>query len=212
MLKLSLTERSWIIFSTTWLWKISMWPLYYYHILAAGKFRSIDSSKILKGTIKMPLMRDNVTESGSKIWRVSRCRSTVSNKTIPATKQGFSLTKVSPVQSITDIILLGFWLILLPWMFILSYTTIYFLVNIFFSNVYISVNTIFECSYLFFGGEIGHPFNMYATGGMKGGQQKCVQVRIRGEGYQVLFVRTHLHYHFSCFCLIVSCFICRNLT
>ena len=56
----------------------------------------------------MPLMRDNVTESGSKIWRVSRCRSTVSNKTIPATKQGFSLTKVSRVQSITDIILLGF--------------------------------------------------------------------------------------------------------
>ena len=31
--------------STTWFWKISMWPLYYYHILAAGKLRSIDSNK-----------------------------------------------------------------------------------------------------------------------------------------------------------------------
>ena len=39
---------------------------------------------------------------------------TVSNGTIVATKQEFFFTKVALVQSITDIVLLGFWLILLP--------------------------------------------------------------------------------------------------
>ena len=95
-------------------------------------------------------MRTSLDGYGSKIRNVRRCRSTVSNETILATKQDFFFTKVSSVQSITDILLLGFWLTLLPWMFILSYTTIYFFINSFFSNVYISVNTIFECSYLFF--------------------------------------------------------------
>ena len=93
---------------------------------------------------------------GSKIRKVSRCRPTVSNETILATKQEFFVTKVSPVNSITVFVLLGFWLILIPWVFISSYTTIYFSVNIFFSNVYISVNTIFECSFLFFGWEHSH--------------------------------------------------------
>ena len=41
---------------------------------------------------------------------------------------------------------------------------------------------------------------------------KCVQVRKRGEVYHASCVRTHLRYLFSCFCLMVSCFICRNLT
>ena len=45
---------------------------------------------------------------------VSRCRPTVWNETILATKQEFFFTKVAPVQSITDIVLLGFWLILPP--------------------------------------------------------------------------------------------------
>ena len=49
---------------------------------------------------------------GSKTRKVSRC--TVSNETILATKQKFFFTKVAPVQSITDIVLLGFWLIVLP--------------------------------------------------------------------------------------------------
>ena len=44
----------------------------------------------------------------SKIQKVSRCRPTVSNETILATKQEFFFTKVAPVQSITDIVLLGF--------------------------------------------------------------------------------------------------------
>ena len=57
---------------------------------------------------------------GSKIQKVSRCKPTVSNGTILATKQVFFFTKVAHVQSITDIVLLDF-LILLP--FILSNTT-----------------------------------------------------------------------------------------
>ena len=81
-----------------------------------------------------------------------------------------------------------------------------------FSNVYISVNTIFECSYLFLGWEIGHLLNTYTTGGMHGAHQECAQGRTGGEGYHTSYVRTHLHYLFSCFCLIVSCFIYINLT
>ena len=70
---------------------------------------------------------------------------TVSNETILATKLEFFFTKVSPVQSITDIALLGLSLTLLPGMFIsefLFHTTLLFI----FSYVYNSVNTIFECS------------------------------------------------------------------
>ena len=33
------------ISTTTWLWKISMWSLYYHHVLAAGKLGSIDLNK-----------------------------------------------------------------------------------------------------------------------------------------------------------------------
>ena len=64
---------------------------------------------------------------------------TLSNETILATKQEFFFTKVAPVQSITDIVLLGFSLILLPGMFILYYTIIYFFVNnFFFESLYFS--------------------------------------------------------------------------
>ena len=45
---------------------------------------------------------------GSKIRKVSRYRPAVSYETIPATKKEFFFTKVAPVQSITDIVLLGF--------------------------------------------------------------------------------------------------------
>ena len=37
-------------------------------------------------------------------------------------------------------------------------------------------------------------------------------MRTGGEGYQASCVRMHLLYLFSCFCRMVSCFICRNLT
>ena len=65
----------------------------------------------------------------SEIQKVSRCRPKVSNETIPATKLEFFFKKVTPV---TDTVILGFWLIILPWMFISSYTTIYFFIKIFF--------------------------------------------------------------------------------
>ena len=61
-----------------------------------------------------------------------------------------------------------------------------------FLSVYISVSTIFECSYLFFGWEVGHPLSTLETGGMKGGHPR----------WNI----------FSCFYLTVSCFICKNLT
>ena len=76
---------------------------------------------------------------------------TVSNKTILEAKQELFFTKVGPVQSITDIVLLSFSLKLLPRMFILYYTIIYFFVKNFFLNVFISVKTIFKYSYLSFG-------------------------------------------------------------
>ena len=107
---------------------------------------------------------------------------------------------------------MGFSLILLPGMFISYYTIIYFFVKNFFSNVYISVNTIFECSYLSFGWEIGHPLSMYVTRRIEWGHPKCLKMRTGGEGYQASRVRTQLHYLFLYFCLMVSCFICRNLT
>ena len=85
------------------------------------------------------------------MWKVSRCRPAVSNETILATRQEFFFTKVTPAQTIIDIISLVFWPMLLSWIFSSSYTTFYFFTKTFiFSNVYISVNTIFECLYMLF--------------------------------------------------------------
>ena len=174
MLNISLTQRFWKIFSITWLWKI---------LAVVRKLWSIDSNKT-KGYYNNAInVRIYLDGYGSKIRKVSRCRPTVSNETILATKQEFFFTKVAPVQSITDIVLLGFSLILLPGMFISYYTIIYFFVKNFFSNVYISVNTIFECSYLFFGWEIGHPLSTYATGGMERGSSKMCADAYRGRGF-----------------------------
>ena len=53
--------------------------------------------------IKLNILDGN----GSKIWKVSRYRPAVSNETIVATSQGLFFTKVAPLQSITDTILLG---------------------------------------------------------------------------------------------------------
>ena len=54
--------------------------------------------------------------------------------------------------------------------------------------------------------------SMYVTRGMERGHSKCLQMCTEGEGYHVSCVRTQLHYLFSYFCLMMSCFICRNLT
>ena len=147
MVNLSLPQRFWKIFSTTWLWKISMGPLCYHHILAAGKLRSIDSNKTwyYDNAINVRISLDGY---GCKIRKVSRCRPKVSNETILATKQEFFFKKVSPVQSWHCTI--GFLINTAPLnvYFILHYH-LFFREEFFFSNVYISVNTIFECSICF---------------------------------------------------------------
>ena len=53
---------------------------------------------------------------------------------------------------------------------------------------------------------------MYVTRGMEGDHPKCILVPAGGERYHASCVRTHLHYLFLYFCLMVSCFIYRNLT
>ena len=53
-------------------------------------------------------MKIYLDDNGSKIRKASRCRLTIKNETILATKQEFLLIKVAPVQSIADIVLLGF--------------------------------------------------------------------------------------------------------
>ena len=53
---------------------------------------------------------------------------------------------------------------------------------------------------------------MYVTRGIEGVHPKCLPMRTGGEGYQASCIRAHLHYLFSCFCLMVNCFICRNLS
>ena len=126
---------------------------------------------------------------GSKIQKISRYRPTISNETILATKQEFFFTKVAPVQNITDIVLLGFWLILFPGMFISSYTTIYIFVNNFFSNVYISVNTIFECSYLFFWMRNRLSIKYVRNLGNGGGSSKLCAGAYLGRGVEKLVIR-----------------------
>ena len=83
---------------------------------------------------------------GSKIRKINRCRLVVLNKTILATRQELFFTKAAPIQSITNIVLVGFKLMLPSWMFISFYATICFFIKKFiFSNVFISVNRIVEC-------------------------------------------------------------------
>ena len=109
---------------------------------------------------------------GSKIRKVSRHKSTVLHETILATKQEFFFKKVVPVQSITDIVLLDFWLILLPWMFVSYYTTIYFFVmKFFFECLYFSEYDI--RMFLFLLWLRNRPsISTYATGEMEGVQPR----------------------------------------
>ena len=101
-----------------------------------GNLRALIQTR-LKGYYNTIKMRVSLDGYGSKLRKVSRCRPTVSNETILAPKQEFFFTKETPAQSITDIVLLGFWLMLLPAMFISSYTTICFFVKIFFFRMFI---------------------------------------------------------------------------
>ena len=151
----------------------------------------------------------------SKIQKASRCRPVASNETNLATRQEFYLTKVATAQSINGIILLDFSLILLSWMFISCYTTIYFFVKKFtFSNVYVPLNTIFECLDMFFSWDRGNQLSTYATGRGMGGHPKCVQLRTgAGNLTPHVYVRTYItSFHvLAAFLSYSVLFICRNL-
>ena len=143
---------------------------------------------------------------GSKIRKVRRCRLAVSNEIILRTRQEFFFTKVAPVLSINDIVLLDIWLMLLSWMFISSCTTIHFFLKIFiFSNI--SVNRIFECLYMFFDWERDHQLSTYATvGGMGGAIQNACSC-VKGDGLSrlmctyALTLSLFMHFYLIVFCL-----------
>ena len=107
---------------------------------------------------------------------------------------------------------------LVSWIFIPSYTIIYFFVRKFlFSNVYISSEYYIQISFCFFGWERGRQLGTYATfGGWSVIQNACSCVQ--GEGVSRVmctYSLTFFLFMFSCSqfsCLIVSCFICRILT
>ena len=112
---------------------------------------------------------------------------------------------------------MNFWLILFSWMFISSGTTIYFFEKKFiFSNVYVLVNTIFECLHMFFGWEMVYQLSTYAIGGgweVIQNACSCVQGRdVTPHVYVCTYTISCFHVFSSFFCLIVSCFVCRNLT
>ena len=100
-------------------------------------------------------------------------------------------------------------------MFTSSYTTIYFFVKKFIcSNVYISVNTIFECLYMLFWlrkvPSIKYVRNWQLV--KDGGSSKMRAAAYRGRGYHGSCKRKHFLCFWQHFYLTVSCLICRNLT
>ena len=78
---------------------------------------------------------------GSKIWKIKKRRPAVSNETILAIRQEFFLF-FGIIGFLINAALLSVY-------FILHYH-LFFRKEIFFSNVYIPANTIFECFYIFF--------------------------------------------------------------
>ena len=154
----------------------------------------------------------------SKIWKVSRRRPVASNETILAIKQVFFFTKVAPIQSITDIVLLDFWSMVVSWMFIYPTLPFIFRKEIYFSNVYISVSTIFECLCMLFDWERGHQLSIHATGEEDwGGSFKMLTSGYKKRECHTLCVRMHFTYTISFYVFgsiffIVSWFICGNST
>ena len=84
-------------------------------------------------------------------------------------------------------------------MFVSYYTTIYFFIKkLIFFNVYVLVNTVFECRYMFFGWDRGSQLSTYATGrGRTVIQNACTEHMEKVP--HASCVRTHLLYLFSCF-------------
>ena len=138
----------------------------------------------------------------SKIWKVSRRRPVASNETILAIKQVFFFTKVAPIQSITDIVLLDFWLMVVSWMFISSYTTIYISQrNLFFECLYFSEYDIRMSLYVIWLRKV--PSIKYLCNWW-GGLGRVIQnayfwVQEEGVSHLMCTYALHLHYLFLCF-------------
>ena len=58
-----------------------------------------------------------------------------------------------------------------------------------FLNVYVSVNTIFECSHLLFGWVISHPLRKYVTGVMGAASSKICTGAYKGRRAEKLVKR-----------------------
>ena len=92
-----------------------------------------------------------------------------------------------------------------------------FFPKIIFLNVYTSVNTVFECLYMIFGWERGHQLSTYATDGGIEESSKNGYSCVQGEELLRLMCTYALALSLFMFlaafsCLILYCFICRNLT
>ena len=122
---------------------------------------------------------------------------------------GVLLCKSSPCTKHKWHCTIRFLLILLPWMFISSYTTIYFFCKEFsFSNAYISVNMILECSYLCFYSELGYPLSTNTAGGMEGiglikNMYRCLQGQRGIMCHEYVRIYT-LYFHFPVLWYLVS--------
>ena len=83
----------------------------------------------------------------------------------------------------------------------------------FFEYLYFSEYDI-QMSLYSIGWERGHQLGTYATGGRMGVHRKCIELSSEGGGATPhVYVRTCTLFMFwQFFCLIVSYFICRNLT
>ena len=94
------------------------------------------------------------------------------------------------MQSITNIVLLDFSLVLFSWMFISFYATI--------SNVYISLNAIFECLNMFFGWKRGHQLSTTTqlVGGWGGSSKMSTAAYTGGDftSHVFMFLATFLSY------------------
>ena len=131
---------------------------------------------------------------GSKIRKVSIYRPALSNETILATRQEFFITKLAPVQSITGIILLNFWLMLLSWMFTSSYTIYIYIYFFFLKEIYFfewlnfSEYDIWMSFWLRKGPSIKYVRKWWGMGR----HPKCVQLRTRaGSVTSHVYVCTH---------------------
>ena len=73
------------------------------------------------------------------------------------------------------------------------------------------MNRIFKCSYVF---QLRNRTSIkyVRNKGNKGGLSKTFTGAYRGRGISLLMCKYALTLSLSCFCLMVSCFICRSLT